>query len=100
MYRIAITFILYSQAKEGDRMTKVSITELRPQIRKLADLVCHHGERICVERNGEPAFAMISYEDLEALEAMEDLIDLAEAKKALKEGNFVDLDDLIKELRL
>jgi len=81
-------------------MTKITITDLRLQIRKLADLVCHHGERICVERNGEPAFAMISYEDLQALEVMEDLIDLAEAKKALREGNFVDLDDLIKELKL
>jgi len=91
-------YIIY--VTQGEKMTKVTITNFRPQIRKLADQVCHHGERICVERNGEPAFAMISYEDLEALEAMEDLIDLAEAKKALKEGNFVDLDDLIKELKL
>jgi len=81
-------------------MTKVTITELRPHIRKLADLVCHHGERICVERNGETVFAMISYEDLEALEAIEDKIDLETAKEAIKEGNFVDLDDLIKELKL
>ncbi len=81
-------------------MTQVTITDLRPQIRKLADLVCHHGERICVERNGEIVFAMISYEDLEALEAIEDNIDLEAAKQAIKEGNFVDLDDLIKELKL
>lgn len=81
-------------------MTKVTITDLRAQIRKLADLVCHQGERICVERNGEMVFAMISYEDLEALEAIEDRIDLETAKEALKEGNFVDLDDLIKELKL
>ena len=81
-------------------MIKVKITDLRPQIRKLADLVCHHGERICVERNGEPAFAMISYEDLQALEAIEDRIDLEAAKEAIKKGNFVDLDDLIKELKL
>ena len=81
-------------------MTKVTITDFRPQIRKLADMVCHKGERICVERNGEPVFAMISFEDLEALEAMEDIVDLAAAKQAIKEGNFVDLDDLIKELKL
>lgn len=81
-------------------MTKVKITDFRPQIRKLADLVCHHGERICVERNGEPVFAMISLEDLEALEAMEDIIDLAAARRAIKESNFVALDDLIKELKL
>jgi len=53
-----------------------------------------------VERNGEPAFAMISYEDLETLEALEDRIDLVAAKEAIKEGNFVDLDNLIKELKL
>jgi prevent-host-death family protein len=81
-------------------MTKVTITDFRPQIRKLADMVCHHGERVCVERNGEPVFAMISFEDLEALEAMEDIVDLAAAREATKEGNFVDLDDLIKELKL
>ena len=43
---------------------------------------------------------MISYEDLKALEAIEDKIDLETAKEAIKEGNFVDLDDLIKELKL
>ena len=67
-------------------MTRVTITDFRPQIRKLADMVCHHGERV--------------FEDLEALEAMEDIIDLAAAREATKEGNFVELDDLIKELKL
>jgi PHD/YefM family antitoxin component YafN of YafNO toxin-antitoxin module len=81
-------------------MTKVTITDLRLQIRKLADLVRHYGERVCVERNGEMVFAMISYEDLETLEAIEDRIDLETAKQAIKEGNFVDLDNLIKELKL
>lgn len=81
-------------------MTTVSITNLRAQIRKLADRVCHHGERICVERNGEPAFAMVSIEDLEALEALEDKIDLEDAIEALKEPGSIRLEDLKKELGL
>ncbi len=81
-------------------MTRVNITQLRPQMRKLADKVCHHGERICVERNGEPAFVMVSYEDVKALEALEDKLDLEAVKEAIKQGDFVDLDDLIKQLKL
>jgi len=52
-------------------MTTITITKARPQLRKLADRVCHHGERICVERNGEPVFVMVSFEDFEAIEAFE-----------------------------
>ena len=81
-------------------MTRVNITELRPQMRKLADKVCHHGERICVERNGEPAFVMVNYEDVKAWEAIEDKLDLEAVKEAIKQGEFTDLDDLIKELKL
>ena len=81
-------------------MTTITITDVRPKLRKLADKVCHHGERICVERNGEPAFVMVSYEDVQAWEAFEDKLDLEAAKEAIKQGNFVDLDDLIKELNL
>lgn len=81
-------------------MTSVNITELRPQMRKLADRVCHHGERICVERNGEPAFVMVSFEDVKAWEALEDKLDLEAVKDAIKQGDFTDLDDLVKELKL
>ena len=79
-------------------MTTVTITNMRTQIRKLADSVAHHGERICVERNGEPAFIMVSVDDMEVLEALEDRMDIEAAKKTLKEGKFTDLEDLAKEL--
>ncbi len=81
-------------------MTTISITEARPQLRKLADRVCHHGERICVDRNGEHAFVMVSYEDFEAIEAIEEKIDIHEAKKALRKGNFIPLKTLEAELGL
>ena len=81
-------------------MTSITITDARTHIRKLADQVCHYGERICVKRNGEPAFVMVSYEDFEALEALEERIDIQEAKKALKKGKFIPLEQLESELDL
>jgi prevent-host-death family protein len=81
-------------------MTKITITEVRPQLRKLADRVCHHGERICVERNGEPVFVMVSFEDFEVIEAFEEKIDIHEAAKALRKGKFIPLEKLEAELGL
>ncbi len=81
-------------------MTHVNITQLRPQMRKLADKVCHHGERICVERNGEPAFVMVSYEDVKTLEALEDKLDLKAIEEAIKQGEFTDWDEIVKKLKL
>jgi len=81
-------------------MTTITITEVRPQLRKLADRVCHHGERICVERNGEPVFVMVSFEDFEAIEAFEEKIDIHEATKALRKGKFIPLEKLEAELGL
>lgn len=81
-------------------MVTISITDLRTQIRKLADRVAFKGERICVERNGEPAFVMVPAEDVALLEALEDRGDLAAAKEALKDEYSVSLDKLEKELGL
>ena len=81
-------------------MTTITITEARPQLRKLADRVCHQGERICVERNGETVFVMVSFEDFEALEALEEKIDIQTATKALKKGKFIPLERLEAELGL
>ncbi len=81
-------------------MTTITITEARPLLRKLADRVSHLGERICVERNGEPVFVMVSYEDFEAIEALEEKIDIQEAKKAMKKGKFIPLEKLESELGL
>ena len=81
-------------------MTTLTITKARLQLRKLADRVCHHGERICIERNGEPAFVMVSFGDFEAIEAFEEKIDIQEATKALRKGKFIPLEKLEAELGL
>jgi prevent-host-death family protein len=81
-------------------MVMISITDLRTQIRKLADRVMFQGERIVIERNGEPAFVMVSPEDAALLEAIEDKIDLQAARAALKDKHTIKLDELVKDLKL
>lgn len=81
-------------------MTSLNISDARKELRALADKVRFFGERICIERNGEPAFAMVSFEDLQILEALEDKIDLEEAKKAMKERGSISLNEAKKALGL
>lgn len=81
-------------------MTTINITDLRPNLSEYANEVCFKGERIIVERNGKPVFALVSLEDVEAIEALEEMIDLQEAKKALEKGEFIPLETLAAELGL
>ncbi len=81
-------------------MTTVSITDFREQIRQMADKVFHHGERICVERNGEPTFAAVSVEELKLLEELEDKIDIETAIKAIERNKFTSWEEAKKELGL
>ena len=67
-------------------MVKVSITQVRPSLRELADKVKFYNERVCVNRNGEPIFAMVSIDDLKLLEAIEDEMDIKAAAAVLKKG--------------
>jgi len=81
-------------------MTTISITDLRPHLSEYADNVCFQGERFIIKRNGRPAFAIVSVEDMEAIEALEEKIDIQEAKRALKKGKFIPLEQLEAELGL
>lgn len=81
-------------------MTTITITDLRAKIRKVADQVFHHGEHICVERNGEPAFGMVSIEELKLLEEIEDRMDIEAAKKAIKRNRFTSWEEAKKKLGL
>ena len=81
-------------------MTSITITDCRKNIHDLADMVFHHGERVCVNRNGKPAFFMVPVDDAEALMTLEDRIDIQAARKALKKGNFIGLSELEDELGL
>lgn len=79
-------------------MTTVTITDFRTKIHKLADAVFHRGERICVRRHGEDAFAMVSMDELRLLEAIEDRMDIEAAEKAIKRNRFTSWKDARKKL--
>ena len=81
-------------------MTTISMSEIRLKLSELANRVIYGGERVVVEKNNKPAFAMVSMEDMELLERLEEEIDIKAAEEALKEGDFIPLDDLVKELGL
>lgn len=84
-------------------MTTISMSEIRLKLSELANRVIYGGERVVVEKNNKPAFALVSIEDLELLERLEQLedeIDIKAAEEALKEGNFVPLEEVKKELGL
>jgi len=81
-------------------MTRLSISKMRDEIAECADQVQHHGDRIIVNRNGKPAFAMVSVEDANLLEAIEDKLDIAAAEKALKQGKFTSWEQVKKKLGL
>lgn len=79
-------------------MTTISMSEIRLKLSELANRVIYGGERVVVEKNNKPAFAMVSIEDMKLLERLEDEMDIKAAEEALKEGDFVPLDQFVKEL--
>lgn len=74
------------------------MSEIRLKLSELANRVIYGGERVVVEKNNKPAFAMVSMEDMELLERLEDEIDIKAAEEALAEGDFIPLDEVVKEL--
>ena len=81
-------------------MTAFSITEAREHLADYADRVAFKGERVCVKRNGKPAFAMVSVEDMKLLEAIEDIMDIEEAEKAIRRNKFTSWKKAKKKLGL
>jgi prevent-host-death family protein len=81
-------------------MTAFSITEAREHLADYADRVAFKGERLCVKRNGKPAFAMVSLEDMKLLEAIEDIMDIEEAEKAIRRNKFTSWKQAKKKLGL
>jgi prevent-host-death family protein len=74
------------------------MSEIRLKLSELANRVIYGGERVVVEKNNKPAFALVSIEDMELLERLEDEMDIKAAEEALKEGDFMPLDQFVKEL--
>ena len=60
-----------------DHNPHISASALRAGISDAIGRVSYAGERIIIEKNGKPAAALISVEDLALLEALEDARDLA-----------------------
>ena len=81
-------------------MTTITMSEIRLKLSELANRVIYGGERVVVQKNNKPAFAMVSMEDMELLERLEDEIDIKAAEEALKKGDFVPWEDIKKDLGL
>ncbi|MCE5185427.1 MAG: type II toxin-antitoxin system Phd/YefM family antitoxin [Planctomycetaceae bacterium] len=81
-------------------MTTVKVSEFRNNLAGLTNKTAYNGERICVERNGKPVFAVVPVSDAQLLEQLEDKMDLEIAAKAVARGQFVSVDDLVKQLGL
>lgn len=81
-------------------MTVLSMTAARHNFSIIANQVIFGGQRIYIKKNGKPAFAMVSIEDVKALEALENRIDLKDALKSLKEPGSIPLKNLKKKLQI
>lgn len=67
-------------------MTTLTVTQVRADLSNTLDRVCHHGERIRLQRNGKDVVALVSVADAEILEALEDQYDLEEVHRRLDKG--------------
>jgi len=76
------------------------MTAARHNFSIIANQVIFGGQRIYIKKNGKPAFAMVSIEDVKALEALENRIDLKDALKSLKEAGSISLKNLKKKLQI
>lgn len=81
-------------------MTTISISSIREHISEVVSNVLFKGDRVCIERNGKPACALVSIDDLKLLEAIENKADIEAAKESLARNDFAGLDELQKELGL
>ena len=81
-------------------MTTIQVSQLRSDLSNVANKVAYTGQRICVERNHKPLFALVPFDDMQLLERLEDKMDIELAKEALKRGEFIDWKDVKKELGL
>jgi prevent-host-death family protein len=77
-------------------MAVVNATEAYNKFLELLNRVSYRQERICIEHNGKPVAAIISFEDLHRFEALEDALDSATLRQAMTESQgFVPLEDVL-----
>ncbi|MHB1166756.1 MAG: type II toxin-antitoxin system Phd/YefM family antitoxin [Candidatus Nanopelagicales bacterium] len=82
-------------------MTVTSLANVKAQLSAFVESVSTTHERVVITRNGEPAAVLISPEDLEALEEtiailsdLRAMADIEEARRAIAEGDLVDMADV------
>lgn len=81
-------------------MVSMSVSQLRLNISDFIGRVMYSGERVSIEKNGKPACALVSIEDLELLERLENTIDITAARDAIKRNDSVSWEKAKKELGL
>ena len=83
----------------------IPVTQARKNLLKLVDLVDERYTRVDLTKNGKVKAALVSPDYLDELEeaiySMENsLEDIQEAEKEVSKGNYVTLDDLLKDLNV
>ena len=81
-------------------MVVLNMTSARHDLTSIANQVMVTGERVLVNKNNKPAFAVVPFSDVEILEMLEDKIDLEEALAVLKEPGSTSLESLKEHLGL
>lgn len=78
----------------------INSTQFRDSFSQVVNRIEHKGERLVLTRNGHPACAMVSLDDLELLERIEDEHDIILADRAMEEdsGNRTSLAEARKQL--
>jgi prevent-host-death family protein len=79
------------------------ISEAREAFSTTINRVAFGGERVVLTRHGKRVAAVVPIEDLELLERLEDAIDVEDARRVLaggREADWVDWDELKKQLGL
>ncbi len=80
------------------------VTQARQQLLKLVDQIDEEYTRVDLSKNGKIKASLVSPEYLDSLEETifsleHSLDDIREAEKEIKEGKFISLDALRKQLR-
>ena len=72
----------------------IGIADFRNNMADPINRAIYTGERVIITRDGKPAVALVSIDDLRVLEELENRADLKAALKARKEKGGIPLEDI------
>lgn len=78
-------------------MTRLPASQMRNNVADTLNRVAYSGDRIILHRHGKDVAVLVPVEDAALLEALEDRMDIEAARKALKEGGRLSLDEVKAE---